>query len=340
MWSHAAFIVLLVSLVESSCLYGTSHLQRRKTSNNTVEVATFGYTGPTGPLLWKTLSVDNNLCEEGENQSPINIDASIKVATSAPRINIQKVDKFEFENLGSTVEVLANGQTEFGNKTFNLKQFHFHSPSEHRINEEYFPLEMHMVHEAAGTSSHITVLGLLFDMSTNNTELLGQLSSTVSKINEPGAITDSGPLNFDAVVKHLETTPLRQYSGSLTTPPCKEGITFLIAEQPLPINPTSFNAMKKVIKFNSRFTQGKLGEGNIIERAFAAAKKQNGGGNTPQQGREGAGVVNAPPKGADVPPQSATDVVSTIYASTITSPGGASRTSAEATATPTGQATE
>jgi Eukaryotic-type carbonic anhydrase len=71
-----------------------------------------------------------------------------------------------------------------------------------------------------------------------------------------------------AITKHLETTPLRQYSGSLTTPPCKEGITFLIAEQPLPINPASFNAMKKVLKFNSRFTQGTLGEPNLIEKAL------------------------------------------------------------------------
>jgi carbonic anhydrase len=78
-------------------------------------------------------------------------DSSIKRATTSPKINIAKIEKAEFENLGTTVEVIANGTTEFGNKTFNLKQFHFHSPSEHRINEEYFPLEMHMVHQAAGT---------------------------------------------------------------------------------------------------------------------------------------------------------------------------------------------
>lgn len=71
-----------------------------------------------------------------------------------------------------------------------------------------------------------------------------------------------------AIIKHLETTPLLQYRGSLTTPPCKEGITFLVAEQPLPISPTSFNSMKKVLKFNSRYTQGILGEPNLIEKAL------------------------------------------------------------------------
>jgi len=77
-------------------------------------------------------------------------DASIKTATEKPKFNIDSVNSFEFENLGTTVEVIANGTTTFANKTLNLKQFHFHSPSDHRIDEEYFPLEMHMVHEAAG----------------------------------------------------------------------------------------------------------------------------------------------------------------------------------------------
>jgi carbonic anhydrase len=77
-------------------------------------------------------------------------DSTIKRATTQPKINIPKIEKAEFENLGTTVEVIANGSTEFANTTFNLKQFHFHSPSEHRINDEYFPLEMHMVHQSAG----------------------------------------------------------------------------------------------------------------------------------------------------------------------------------------------
>lgn len=73
MWTQIALVAALVSIAESSCLHATSFLQRRKTDNNTVEVAKFGYTDPIGPLLWKTLAPENALCEEGENQSPINI---------------------------------------------------------------------------------------------------------------------------------------------------------------------------------------------------------------------------------------------------------------------------
>jgi hypothetical protein len=118
------------------------------------------------------------------------------------------------------------------------------------------------------TDGSFVVLGLLFDVSKLSTPLISDLAKEVSKISRPGSVTETGPLDMAAITKHLETTPLRQYSGSLTTPPCKEGITFLVAEQPLPINPASFNAMKKVLKFNSRFTQGALGEPNLIEKAF------------------------------------------------------------------------
>ncbi|KAE9976879.1 hypothetical protein BLS_001804 [Venturia inaequalis] len=255
------------------------HLHRRAAKSHTVEVSKFGYSGPVGPLLWPTLAKENSACEKGDHQSPINIDSNIKRATSPPKINIAKIDHAEFENLGTTVEVIANGTTEFGNKTFNLQQFHFHSPSEHRINEEYFPLEMHMVHQS--TDGNFVVLGLLFDVSDLSTPLLSELANEISKISTPGSVTETGPLDMAAIIKHLETTPLRQYSGSLTTPPCKEGITFLIAEQALPINPASFNSMKKVLKFNSRYTQGSPGEPNLIEQALKSG--------------EGEGVVvNAP----------------------------------------------
>lgn len=145
--------------------------------------------------------------------------------------------------------------------------------------------------------------------------MINDLAKEVSKISEPGSLTETGPLDMAAIVKHLETTSLRQYSGSLTTPPCKEGITFLVAEEPLPMNPASFNAMKKVLKFNSRFTQGGLGEPNLIEKALT--------------GERGGMIANPVPKSATATVQESAEassntvlgdggaVVSTIYASTM-----------------------
>ncbi|QDS77878.1 hypothetical protein FKW77_000379 [Venturia effusa] len=229
----------MLAVANATCM---GHLHRHAANQKTAEVSKFGYSGAVGPLLWQTLTEENSACEKGENRSPINIDSSIQKAICAPKIHIPQIERAEFENLGTTIEVIVNGTTEFANKTFSLKQFHFHSPSEHCIDEEFFPLEMHMVHQFA--DGNFIVLGLLFDVSQLSTPLIDDLAKKVSKISEPGSITAAGPLDMAAIIKHFETTPLRQYSGSLTTPPCREGITFLIAEQPLPINPSSFNSIR------------------------------------------------------------------------------------------------
>lgn len=149
-----SYIILIATTlathVSSSCLHGTSLLPRAELPGGKVAVSTFGYTGLQGPLNWAGLAAANSACASSKVQSPINIDATIGLAKEAPVVKIDSVQNAEFENLGTTVEVIVNGTTTFAGTEFSLRQFHFHTPSEHRIADEYFPLEMHMVHEAAG----------------------------------------------------------------------------------------------------------------------------------------------------------------------------------------------
>lgn len=166
------------------------------------------------------------------------------------------------ENLGTTLEVPVTGKTTVAGVEYRLKQFHFHTPSEHRIFEEYYPLEMHMVHESA--DGKILVLGITFQMSQSTTDLLTSVFIAINAARNPGSWAPTGPLNFGPLINHLTTTPLYRYSGSLTTPPCKEGVTFLITERPLPLNVQTFNAVKSVMKFNSRYTQDTLGQVNLL----------------------------------------------------------------------------
>ena len=115
-------------------------------------------------------------------------------------------------------------------------------------------------------SGSITVIAVTFQLSEDGstTELITAATEKLSEIATPGTITTTGALDFAALIDHVQTTPLFQYTGSLTTPPCAEGLTFLVTQQPLPLNVVAFNAMKSVIKFNSRFTQNKLGEENLL----------------------------------------------------------------------------
>ncbi|KAF8425241.1 hypothetical protein EV426DRAFT_531984, partial [Tirmania nivea] len=101
------------------------------------------------------------------------------------------------------------------------------------------------------------------------TELLMAITEKLSDITTPDIITETGALDFAALIDHVQTTSIsvHQYTCSLTTPPCAEGLTFLVTKQPLLINVVTFIFMKSVIKFNSRFTQKILGETNLLEVA-------------------------------------------------------------------------
>jgi carbonic anhydrase len=193
------------------------------------------------------------------------LDDAVTLATERPTVDIPQ-QAVEFENLGTTIEVIVNGTTSFAGSDFRLRQFHIHTPSEHRIGEEYFPLETHFVHEGVTDPNSIAVISLLFQLSSNaSTPLISGLRPHLAAIATPGTKTSiEGGLDFSAMLTHLATSDIFQYSGSLTTPPCSEGITFLVAKSPLPIDVETYNSIKSIVKFNSRYTQNTLGEENMI----------------------------------------------------------------------------
>ena len=88
----------------------------------------------------------------------------------------------------------------------------------------------------------------------------------MAAIKEPGAVAETGPIDFAGLVSALEVQPLRTYGGSLTTPPCAEGLTFFVATQTLPLDVKTYNAMKAIIGFNSRFIQNPVGEANLLSQ--------------------------------------------------------------------------
>ena len=140
--------LLLISTTSANCLHDTAFYGALK---KRTQLKPFGYTDRLSPLNWANLDSDCNACSTSKNQSPINLDNTTAFAREVPQIDIPIIKTVQLLNTGTAVEVLhKNRTTIFTNETFNLLQFHFHIPSEHRVNDEYFPLEMHMVHENAG----------------------------------------------------------------------------------------------------------------------------------------------------------------------------------------------
>jgi carbonic anhydrase len=154
------------SLLFAAIPLASAHVYARA-ADGLVKANSFNYTDLGGPLNWYALNTTaNEACSKGHHQSPIDIvtDASDYTPVSSLNFTVSTVDSAKFENLGSGLEVvITNGSLVANNKTFPLAQFHFHTPSEHRVNEEYFPMECHFVFETEGErASFIRLESFLF----------------------------------------------------------------------------------------------------------------------------------------------------------------------------------
>lgn len=149
-------ITVFLSVASAACNHGTSAFPRLPQ----VAVSKFTYTGLTGPLNWYGLNkTANGMCAKGMNQSPININTSKIIIEKGSVLSLSipaYPEGAEFENLGTNVEVVVNGTLVDGGKAYSLAQFHFHTTSEHRVDDEYSPMEVHFVFEAAGTLPNLS----------------------------------------------------------------------------------------------------------------------------------------------------------------------------------------
>ncbi|KAH7014833.1 alpha carbonic anhydrase [Ilyonectria destructans] len=298
-----ALVAALASKALASCAYGTL-LRPRAEEGATVEIKDFAYVGTKGPTNWVALNAEENaLCAAGKNQSPIDMVSGDFTIIPAAEIGLAIPDMAEgteFENLGTTVEVVAGqGNMTFGGVSYTLAQFHFHLPSEHLDNGTSMAMEMHMVWE--GAAGEIAVIGTFIDIAdgaallrkktTKDQEkrqlpaiegsffhvnapaakamaastLLETVFSSVEEIAEPGTVTKTQPLIMSELVNALAAGSFQTYDGSLTTPPCSEGVRWLVSDQKLSIQTATFVKARSVIGFNSRFPQGTLGETNVLE---------------------------------------------------------------------------
>ncbi|KAK3342177.1 alpha carbonic anhydrase [Lasiosphaeria hispida] len=226
----------------------------------------FGYHGLEGPLNWYSLDKEaNELCAKGTHQSPINVaGASCAATPSSLSIKIPAaLHGAELENLGTTVDVTTNGTLVNGGKTSELVQFHFHTPSEHAVDGKYYPMEVHFVFQAADAS--ISVVGFLIELGPLDA-LLGAVLAGLPYIPSTGNVTHTKPLDFTALEKHFASSGTYQYAGSLTTPPCSEGVSWILSCKPLSVDVAGYEAITDLIKFNARYTQNNEGV-NLLEHS-------------------------------------------------------------------------
>ncbi len=210
------------------------------------------YNQPEGPNHWGNIDPGFKSCEVGANQSPIDIESgensglmNVSRDTSLEAINPNwGSSAFNMVNNGHTLQVNydAGSDVSFEGKTFNLKQFHFHSPSEHILNGREYPLEMHFVHQSA---AGILVIGVFYEQGQEN-PLLDTIWGAAPAAGQSATIAGLMINATDFLPKGMG---YYNYQGSLTTPPCTEGVNWIVLKNPI-------EASAKQLQFLNRHMGG------------------------------------------------------------------------------------
>lgn len=210
------------------------------------EGAHWSYEGATGPSHWGDVDAASKVCTAGSQQSPIDIQSSIRA--QLPPLQIAwRVKPDMIVNNGHTIQVnsgLGNTLT-VGKDKYDLLQYHFHRPSEHLIGGKSFPMEVHFVHRNGAGA--LAVIGVLMTAGKSNAAFKQIVAAMPPKAGEPVKMT--------AVDSTLMLPPRRsyyRYAGSLTTPPCSEVVNWLVLHDPIQVAQADIDAFAKLYPMNAR----------------------------------------------------------------------------------------
>ena len=212
----------------------------------------FGYLGEIGPSHWSELNpAEWAACNAGDSQSPVNLrnPGQLELLDVAYSESTGKI----FNN-GHTVEI----EVESGVNTlvldgvaYELAQFHFHTPSEHRRGGRGFDMELHLVHKSAmGTNA---VIGVFLRRGGSS----GALAPIFAEL--PDIVAENVKYEIEGTFNPAAFLPPRashsRYTGSLTTPPCTEGVKWVLMTQPVEVSDEDFAQFAAQVNFNARYSQ-------------------------------------------------------------------------------------
>lgn len=216
--------------------------------------AHWAYQRNHGPSHWGAFS--SGLCSAGNQQSPINVEmknvrplksnaSDLRVSYGASALNLK--------NNGHTIQVdiIDDATMTFKNNEYRLAQFHFHTPSEHLINHRPYPMEMHLVNR--DKNGQLLVLGIMIKEGDRNKAfeaLWGHLPTTEGQ--EVALDEDAAP-NLNSLLPR--TSHHLFYKGSLTTPPCTEGVQWVLFEQHIELSEFQIHQFRKLFSDNHRPAQ-------------------------------------------------------------------------------------
>lgn len=205
--------------------------------------AHWGYSGEAGPENWGKLDAKYVACGTGRNQSPIDL-ANFVEAELDPIAYAYKPGTTEILNNGHTVQInyAAGSSITVNGHAFELKQFHFHAPSENTLNGKHFPMESHLVH--ADKDGNLSVVALMFEEGAANSLLTSLWEKMPNKAGDKHAL----PASHDVSALLPSDRDYYRFNGSLTTPPCSEGVWWFVVKQPASASKGQIEQFSKVME--------------------------------------------------------------------------------------------
>jgi carbonic anhydrase len=216
--------------------------------------AHWAYSGEAGPEHW------GGACHAGKSQSPIDLDHMVD--RELPSLDFQyKAGGYRVVNNGHAVQVdfKPGSHITVDGAQFTLKQVHFHSPSENTIDGKRYPLEAHLVH--ADAKGQLAVVAVMFEDGADNAWLDGIAPSVPS--HAPAEKALAKPIDANSLLP--ADRDYYRFSGSLTTPPCTEGVRWLVLKHPMSASAGEVGKLHAAVGFdNNRPLQ--LLNGRVVQQ--------------------------------------------------------------------------
>ena len=215
--------------------------------------AEWSYEGATGPQNWGELDAAYELCSVGQAQSPVDI--------SADAVTEENIADLQIDYDNSLLDIVNNGYTlqidyEAGSfitvndKRYNLLQFHFHTPSEHALGGGLTEAEIHFVHSNPDAEGDLAVIGVLVQEGAENEALREVLANTPEEGEEETVLE-----LVEAEALLPESRLVYRYSGSLTTPPCSQGVAWNVMVEPVTMSAEQIETLSSIIGKSNRPVQ-------------------------------------------------------------------------------------
>jgi carbonic anhydrase len=214
----------------------------------------WSYEGESGPANWSKINVDWAKCSSGRRQSPIDIRDGMKVNLEQIGFDYHPSSFNEIDN-GHTIQVTVGGGNfiTVGNQTYELQEFHFHRPSEERINGRGTEMVIHLVHKSA--EGKLAIVAVLLERGKAN-ELIqtvwNNLPLEKNEVVAPSIVLDL----LQALPEHRE---YYTYMGSISTPPCTENVLWMVMKQPMQASPAQMALFSRLYPLNARPVQSSFG---------------------------------------------------------------------------------